>query len=493
MSRGREITPMISKITEFLTGKVPPQAIDMEIAVLGAILIDNTAFRLVADTLSDSDFYNEQHRLVFKACETLYKERSPIDLISVVHKLKAQGSLELAGGTYFVSSLTNKIASSSNISHHALVIRETSMLRQLIAIGAEMQRKAYIEGADPFSIQSETAKDLIKIIPDSGHDISPEAVMKKTLEIILKAMESKDGISGIPYPWPKINHHTGGLQRGNAIVIAGLPGAMKTGVVMNIEKYCNDNGIPTLFFQQEMSTEQTGIRKLSMETGIEGKKFRTGRLDNHELNQMHKAIGKLESTKSYVDSSPGLTISKLRSLGTKYVQQYGVQLIIIDYLQLMNKEQQKGENETNAWERVTREIKSIAKELNVPIIYLSQFTKEAGKDHTKIPDLSYLRGSGSIEQDADVIWIIWNPCKKLGPSFTWTNPWDLHEEISAKGKIYLIDAKNREGSNEIFEFESYPWINTFQEIRMLSEKDSFTPSSGGLAANQSFETGDSPY
>lgn len=479
---------MSNKNQEFISGKIPPQAQDIEIAVLGAILIDKTAFRLVADTLSYSDFYSEQHSVIYKACETLFKDKQPIDILTVCQKLKEQGSLELAGGSFFVSSLANKIASAGNIEHHALIIRQSSMLRQLITLGQNLIQKSYLDGADPFDIQSEAQKSLIKLIPSSENDISAASMMKHTLEIILKAMDSKDGISGIPYPWEKVNKHTGGMQRGNSIVIAGLPGGMKTGLAMNIEKHCKDLGIPTLMFQQEMSTEQTGIRKLSMETGIDGKKFRTGQLSEAEIIQMHKAIGKIESAKSFVDSSAGLTIPKLRAMGTRYVQEHGVELIIIDYLQLMNKQQEKGENETNAWERVTREIKSIAKELNIPIITLSQLTKEARKDHSIFPDIATLRSSGSIEQDADVVWITWNPCNKLGPNFTWTNPWNTQEEIPARGKIYLRDAKNREGSNEIFEFDSYPWINTFHERRMLSEgKDSSYSASGGLANDTSFE------
>lgn len=474
-------------------GYVPPQAPELEESILGAILIEKNAINRVIDLLKADDFYKEQNRVIFQSIINLYAAKKPIDLLTVCQQLKADKTIDLAGGSYSVSKLTNNVASAANIDGHAQIVKQYSMLRQLTQLGEQLRTNAYSPDANPFNLIQQFQNDLNKVVPNVSADVTPESRMLKTLKFINHAMDAKDGVSGIPYPWPKINKHTGGMQRGNSIVIAGLPGAMKTALTLCITKHLDDLGIPSLMFQQEMSSEQTGIREIAMETKINSTRIKTGQLSQAEFSQIQKAIGKIESGKRYVDEAPGLTIYKLRSVGTKMVQEYGVQLIIIDYLQLMDTQKQKNESDTAALERTTREIKSIAKELNIPIICLSQFTKEAGKDHSIFPDLSHLRGSGSIEQDADLIWITWNPCKKLGSQFTWKNPYDLTEELTAKGKIYMRDAKNRDGSNEIFEFESFPWINTFEETRMLSEGTVSNFNSGGLAPNAGFNNQDATF
>lgn len=477
-----------------LNGYIPPQETSTEEIILGAILIEKGAMAKIADLLEPADFYKEDYRLIYEAAYTLHKQQKPIDIITVVTELKRVSKLDIVGGSYSVSKLTNKVASSSNIEHHAAIVKQMSMLRQIIYNAQEAIRESYTNGANPFEIQSSLIKKLQKLIPIVGADISPASRMRKTYQFILEAMASKDGISGIPYPWATINRHTGGMHRGTLITIAGLPGAMKTALCMQITKYLDELGIATLMFQQEMADVQTGIRELSQETAIAGKNFRTGKLSPEDIENMNKAIAKLENSQKYIDDRPGLTFGRLQSVATKYVQEHSVQLVIIDYLQLMNTEKEKNESDTTALERLTRNIKSLSKQLNIPIIVLSQFTKEAGKDHTKFPEISHLRGSGSIEQDSDMVWVTWNPCKALGSEFTWTNPYDSNEEIAAKGKIYLRDAKNREGSNEIFEFEAYPWINTFHDLRMLSEGRQITIPTEGLANNVNFDNSkDNPF
>ena len=193
-------------------GLVPPQAIEFEETILGAILIDKNGFPKICDILNTDDFYKEEHRVIYSAALNLHKRHQPIDILSVCQELKDKGNLEIAGGSYAVSKLTNKVASASNIEHHAAIVKQMAMLRQLIFLSQESLKESYSNGANPFEIQSRLIKDLQKLIPVIGADISPAGRMKKTYQFILEAMASKDGVSGIPYPWQSINKHTGGVS-----------------------------------------------------------------------------------------------------------------------------------------------------------------------------------------------------------------------------------------------------------------------------------------
>jgi replicative DNA helicase len=469
-------------------GKIPPQNQDAEIAVLGAILLNGAAINEVADLLVPESFYNEQHKLIYKAMDELYKERSPIDILTVCARLKKNNDLENAGGLIFVSSLTNKIASSSHISSHAQLITQDFFKRNLIAIAQETLQKAFSNDTDAFDIQAELIAKATNIIQISTSDYTAKTRMFETYSHILKAMESKTGITGLPYPWKTVNEWTAGLQNGEVIVIAGLPGTFKTGIAMNITKALNDMPvpIPSLIFQQEMTTIQTGIREIAMESQIPNTKLKSGQLDDHEKILVNQAIRKIETSAIYVNSAPGLTTTALRTIGTKMVQNHGVRLIVIDYLQLMNHQKQKGENDTAPIERTTKELKTIAKELRIPIIVLSQLTKEASREPLKIPTLNMLRGSGSIEQDADIIFMLWNPAK-YDSQFIFSNE---GKDIEARGKVFIVPLKFRDGEpNTVLALNSYPWINTFIELH-----DNYSSSDSGLSTNTDFDNSkDDPF
>jgi len=476
---------MSSKI-HYELGKIPPQNQEAEIAVLGAILINGSAINEVADLLVPDSFYNEQHKVIYKAMEALYKERSPIDILTVKTMLKKNGELELAGGIHFLTKLPEKVASSSNITTHAKLITQDFFKRNIIKIASDAIQKAFSDNTDAFDIQAELIVNATNIIQISVSDYTAKTRMLETYKHILQAMESKTGITGLPYPWKTVNDWTAGLQDGEVIIIAGLPGTFKTGIAMNITKGLNDQPtpVPSLIFQQEMTTIQTGIREIAMESQIANTKLKSGQLDEHEKALVNQAIGKIETSCIYVNSTPGLTIINLRTIATKMVQNNGVRLIVIDYLQLMNHQKQKGENDTAAIERTTRELKILAKELRIPIIVLSQLTKEASREPLKIPTLNMLRGSGSIEQDADIIFMLWNPAK-YDPQFVFSNE---GTDIEAKGKVFIVPLKFRDGEpNTVLALHSYPWINTFVELHGNYS------TSEGLATNTDFDKKDDPF
>lgn len=461
-------------------GKLPPQNLDAEEAVLGALLIAKGAIYRIADFLPAEAFYKEENKVVYQAILDLFNNREPIDILTVCTQLKKNGTLEVAGGSFSVSKLTNRIATDSNIETHATYIAEEYYKREVIRISSQAISEAYETGSDIFKILSQLNNNLADIIQLKSSDFGAKSRMMETYKHILEAMQSKTGITGVPYPWKTVNEWTAGMQKGEVIVIAGPPGSFKTGIAMNITKHLDDipDSIPSLIFQQEMTNIQTGIREIAMESKIPNTKLKSGNLDDYERKQLDQAINKIENSKVFVDSSAGLTIPRLRSVATKMVQSFGVRVIVIDYLQLMNHLKQKGETDTTAIERTTRELKTISKDLKITIIALSQLLKEANKDPFKIPDLGMLRGSGSIEQDADIIYMLWNP-GKYDPNFQFEHN---RQTVDARGKIFMVPLKFRDGEpGTLLQLNSYPSINTFVELH-----DQYS-ASGGLANDTSFE------
>lgn len=460
-------------------GKVPPHSEELETAVIGACLVDSGAYKEIASIINHEDFYTEEYKPIFKAMQKLYSASLPIDIITVVTQLKKDNELDNIGGIHFLTKVSNHVTNANNIASWAYNIKEFSLLRSIIDINADCLREAYQNNANPFDIVGSINKKITKTFDIKSDDFTSTSRIKKGYEAILTAMNNKNGLGGLSTGWPSLDNILGGLAPGDVMVIAGLPGTFKTGITLNIAHHLNNLGIPSLIFEQEMTDVQTSHREIAMKSQVSISQLRKGVVSENEMKRINKAVGELENSQVFIDTSSGLTIQRLKSVIARMVEKHQIKFVAIDYFQLMDHQKEKGESDTAAQERTTAAIKRIAKEYGVSIAILSQFNKEAAREPSKPPALMNLRGSGSIEQDADIILILWNPAKFI-PDATFSHP-QTGQEVSAKNKLMIIVAKNRQGELDAVMLEAQPWISLFTEVSEMKDQ--------GLSANLWFNDG----
>lgn len=396
-------------------GKVPPQAVDLEQAVLGAMMLEKNAVNDTIDILTAQSFYDPKHFYIFKAIVELFGSSSPIDLLTVTNKLKSGGELELAGGAVYIAQLTNRIASAAHVEYYARVISQKHIQRELIRMSSEVLKDAYEETTDVFELLNKAESDLFKIAENNmkKNVDSMQNVVKEAIREIEIASKNSDGISGVPTGFRDLDKLTSGWQRSDMIVIAARPAMGKTAFVLSMARNTAvDYNMGVAVFSLEMSSVQLVKRLIASETRISAEKLRKGDLANHEFEQLHSRIAKLSTAPIFIDDTPGISVFDLRAKCRRLKMMHNIELIIIDYLQLMTaggggKGPGNREQEIST---ISRSIKEIAKELNVPIIALSQLSRsveQRGGD--KRPVLSDLRESGAIEQDADIVSFIYRP------------------------------------------------------------------------------------
>lgn len=393
-------------------GKIPPQALDLEEAVLGALMLEREAVNEVIDILKPESFYKENHRKIFAAIHDLFQRSEPIDILTVTAELRKRGELEIVGGAYYISYLTNRVASSANIQFHARIISQKHILRELIRISSETIREAYEESTDVFELLDKAERDLFTVAQGNirkEYDKMSD-VLKEAIEHIEAAKKNVDGVSGVPSGFHSLDRITSGWQNSDMIIIAARPGMGKTAFVLSMARnVAVDFQIPVAVFSLEMSSIQLVNRLISAETGIRGDKIRRGNLEDHEFAQLHTRIKKLSTAPIYIDDTPSLSVFELRAKARRLKSKHDIRLIIIDYLQLMTAGSDKGNREQEI-STISRSIKTIAKELNIPIIALSQLSRAVEtRGGDKRPMLSDLRESGAIEQDADIVSFIYRP------------------------------------------------------------------------------------
>lgn len=385
-------------------GKLPPQAIDMEEAVLGALMLEKNAITSALEaSLKPEHFYDDRHKEIYEACLALFSERIAIDMRSMVAQLRKSGKIELIGGAYYIAELTSKVSSAANIDHHIRVIQEMFMRRELISIASQVASQAYEDTNDIFVLIENAETELF-------HMHLGRASQRKMLDMItlmgqaiseLQVKATKSGMTGVPSGFSLLDKITSGWQKSDLIIVAARPGCGKTGFSLSAARTAARE-IPTAFFSLEMAAVQLMNRLLSSENSIENDKIRTGMLSDEEWKRIGDDPSKLSSAKLYIDDTPAISINELRSKCLRLKQEKGIQLIIIDYLQLMRGDQ-KGNREQEI-SSITRGLKNLAKELDVPVIALSQLSRSVEtRGGDKRPKLSDLRESGSIEQDADIV------------------------------------------------------------------------------------------
>ncbi|MEZ4975081.1 MAG: replicative DNA helicase [Flavobacteriaceae bacterium] len=432
-----------STIINLEKGKIPPQALDLEEAVLGAMMIDKKGVDEVIDILSPEAFYSEAHQHIFQSIFELFQESKPIDLLTVSTQLKKNEKLDIVGGDFYLISLTQKVSSSAHIEYHARIILQKFIQRSLIKISSEIIEDAYDETQDVFDMLDRAEAKLydvtqgnLKRSSETAQDLVIQA--KKKIEEI----SNKKGLSGIPSGFDKLDRLTSGWQPSDLVIVAARPGMGKTALTLSMARNISVNqNIPVAFFSLEMSSVQLITRLISSETGLSSEKLRTGKLEKHEWEQLNVKVKGLEKAPLYIDDTPSLSIFDLRAKARRLASQHGIKLIIIDYLQLMTAGgSQKGGNREQEISTISRNLKALAKELNVPVIALSQLSRAVEtRGGSKRPILSDLRESGAIEQDADIVSFIYRP------EYYKIEEWDDEERSPTEGQAEFIVAKHRNG------------------------------------------------
>jgi replicative DNA helicase len=413
--RGRK-TPL--DLSTMVYGKVPPQARDLEEAVLGAIMLEKGAFDVVAEILKSECFYVDAHQRIFMAMKNLSGKSQPIDMLTVVEELRTAEELDMVGGPYYVTKLTNAVTSSAHIESHSRIILQKFIQRELIRISGEIISDAYEDSTDVFDLLDDAESKIYKITSEHlrNNVETIDSVLVKTIQRIEDMRNKQEDISGVPSGFVHLDKVTYGWQQTDLIILAARPSVGKTAFALNLARNAAldpRKPTPVAFFSLEMSAGQLVQRILSAESEIWLEKIARGKLEEHEMEQLYKrGIQRLSDSKLFIDDTPALNIFELRAKCRRLKNAHNIGLIIIDYLQLMSG---TGENRNGNREQeisnISRSLKSLAKELQVPIIALSQLSREVEKrkDGNKMPQLSDLRESGAIEQDADMVCFIYRP------------------------------------------------------------------------------------
>jgi replicative DNA helicase len=397
-------------------GKLPPQAVDLEEAVLGALMLDKDALTNVIDILQPKSFYKEAHQRIYNTIQNLFQSSEPIDILTVTQALRKSGELEIVGGAYFISQLTNRVASSANAEFHSRIIAQKYIQRELIRISTETIKNAYDETTDVFDLLDAAEKGLYDVVQgnirknyDKMHSLINLAI--KEIEI---ARDKKTGVTGVESGFTELDRMTSGWQRSDLIILAARPAMGKTAFVLSLARNAAvEFKKPVAVFSLEMSSVQLVHRLISAEAELPADRMKKGQLENYEFEQMNHKIGKLSEAPIFIDDSTAIPIFELRAKARRLKQQHDIQMIVIDYLQLMTAGgDKKLGNREQEISMISRSLKSLAKELAIPIIALSQLNRSVetrGSASGFKPQLSDLRESGAIEQDADMVLFLHRP------------------------------------------------------------------------------------
>lgn len=394
-------------------GKMPPQALDLEEAVLGAMLIEKEAPVRVLDVLSSGVFYKDAHQVIYESVKSLFERGEPVDILTVTNDLRKSGRLELAGGAYYITQLTNRVASSANIEYHSKILIQKWIQRELIRISGEISNQAFDLSIDAFELLDDAEKKLFAVKNDSikkNYD-TIENLIHKAITQIESLKDHQDGLTGVASGFTALDRITAGWQKSDLVILAARPGMGKTAFVLSMARNAAvDFNVPVAIFSLEMSSVQLVTRLISGETQLKGEQLKTGNLKDFEWEQLNVRVQKLSEAPIYIDDTPQLTIFDLRAKARRLKSNRGIELLIVDYLQLMRgDESNKLGNREQEISYISRNLKALAKELDIPIIALAQLSRAVEQRPDKRPLLSDLRESGSIEQDADMVGFIYRP------------------------------------------------------------------------------------
>jgi replicative DNA helicase len=439
--------------------KVPPQNLEAESSVLGGILLENEAVNLVLELLRAEDFYRESHRKIFRAMIELSDRNEPVDLITLSEFLKGRGDLEAVGGTAYLASLADFVPTAANISFYARIVREKSILRSLISTATDIATRGYEEQGNVEEFLDAAEKVIFDISEKKikASFIAVGDMIKDTLKTVEKLYERKEMVTGVPTGYEDLDRLTAGLQPADLVIVAGRPSMGKTAFSLNIAINAAFAGIGAAVFSLEMAKEQLVLRLLCSEARVNNSKVRSGYLAERDFPKLANAAGRLHEAPIYIDDTPAISVLELRAKARRLIRDRSkkVGLIVIDYLQLMrgmgnasNREQEISE--------ISRSLKALAKELNVPVIAISQLNRRVEDRGDRRPMMSDLRESGAIEQDADVIMFIYRD-----------EVYNKNDD-SLKGVAEIIVAKQRNGPTDTVKLT---FLNEFTRFENYTERD----------------------
>ncbi len=393
-------------------GRIPPQNTDAEASLLGAILIDTDAIVRVADVVAVEDFYDERHARIYEAIRKLYEKHRPIDILTLSNQLKEDSFLEIVGGASYLTELTNYVPTAAHVEHYAEIVTQKAIRRRLIQASQDMVGLGFDETKSIQDLIEDAEVRLFQV--SQAHvkqDItSIEDILAMSFERLDELHKDKGKIRGVPTGFRDLDNILAGLQRSDLFILAARPSMGKTAVVLNLARNIATKAEqPVLVFSLEMSKEQLVDRMLSMESGVDAWNIRTGNLNDADFEKIGQAMGTLSEAPIYIDDTPGITVSDMRTKARREQHQRQLGLIVVDYLQLMSGGSRFGGDSNRVQEisEISRGLKALARELNVPVIALSQLSRSVENRSPQIPQLADLRESGSIEQDADVVAFIY--------------------------------------------------------------------------------------
>lgn len=491
-----------------LQGRIPPRDLDLEQAVLGALMLEKDAYTRVCDILKPESFYDPSNRKIYEAVQTLGARQQPIDMLTVTEQLRLNDTLEEVGGPAYVSELTARVVSAANVEFHARIVAQKYLARELITFAADIEGKAFDEANDVDDLLQEAEGRLFEIsqrnVKKDVTQIDP--VISEAIRKMEDAQNRASGLSGLPSGFTELDNLTSGWQNSDLIIIAARPAMGKTALVLSMAKNMAVNyNTPLAVFSLEMSNLQLVNRLISNVAEISGSKIKSGQLSPIEWQQMLARIKHLSGAPMYIDDTPSLSIFELRTKARRLVREHDVKLIIIDYLQLMNASGMKFGSREQEVSMISRSLKQLAKELNIPIIALSQLNRSVeSRTDGKRPQLSDLRESGAIEQDADIVCFIHRPeyYNKSGQDAQGNDIRGLAEFIVAKHRSGAVSDVNLRFRAEFARFENWGEM-TFGETKQVESKlnamtedeiDSSTPQLKGGTADFLNPTGsEAPY
>lgn len=470
--------------TPAIAGTVPPSAQDLEASVLGAIMLEPRAFQEVAEILTEEAFYIEKHQIIYSAMASLAARYSQIDMLTVVEELKRTGKLDAAGGPASVVRVTNGVVSSAHIETHSRIILEKYLRRQAIRISHENIAMAYDDQEDVFDLLNDMESKIFALslnVTRTSYDHISAGIKEVTNRVEhLKTLDTD--ITGVTSGYKKVDSITHGWQPADLIILAARPSVGKTAFALNLARNASmnpDNPVAVGFFSLEMSTSQLTERLLSRESGIWLKSIKTGKMDEQENRTFYeRGVNPLYQAPIYVDDTAGISVYEMRAKARRMVKKHGVGIIIVDYLQLMNgsRRENRSGNREQEISNISRNLKGLAKELNVPVIALSQLSREVEKRADRMPQLSDLRESGAIEQDADIVSFLYRPSKE-----------EQKKNDSLKELGYFNIAKNRNGELADIVFRVNNNIQLWEEESFASD---FLQPQGGIT---NYKDEESPF
>ncbi|HPF30853.1 MAG TPA: replicative DNA helicase [Candidatus Saccharibacteria bacterium] len=434
-------------------GKIPPQNLDAEKSLLGAVLIDEETLADITEHVTEKDFYEKKHSIIYSAIMRLYEKHKPVDLLTLTDELKRKKELDIVGGSTYLTELTNYVPTSAHAEAYAEIIAQKAIRRRLIKASSEISEMSYDEDsstdeligkaeAELFSVSDQTLKQDI---------VSIESILDESFERIEELHRNKGDIRGVKTGYRDLDNMTAGLQRSDLIVLAARPAMGKTTLVTNLAyNIATIAKESVLFFSLEMSKEQLVDRMLADASGVDAWNIRTGNLSDDDFSKLSEAMGELSEAPIYIDDTPGMSVLEMRTKARRAMHDHNLGLIIIDYLQLMQGNGRDNGNRVQEVSEISRGLKLIARELNVPVIALSQLSRSVESRSPQIPQLADLRESGSIEQDADIVMFIYREA--------YYNPETERENITD-----LFIAKHRNGPTGKIELYFHP-----ERLRFMS-------------------------